>query len=66
MYVCICKGITEQQVTACVNSGASGVRDLYQQLNLGSQCGKCIGFARQVLVQAQTNLDLSYDAAANS
>jgi len=62
MFVCICKGITEKQIKVSVAEGASSVRDLYRELELGSQCGKCVGFARQVL-----NSELAectyYDAA---
>jgi len=49
MFVCICKGITEKDIKASVTKGAASVRDLYQGLELGSQCGKCVSFARQVL-----------------
>ena len=54
MYVCICKGITEQQVRATVEAGAASVKDLYRQLELGSQCGKCVMFAREIVTHQQS------------
>ncbi len=63
MYVCICKGITEQHIKTSVAEGASSVRDLYQELALGSQCGKCVVFAREVL-NSELSKCLYYDAAA--
>ena len=49
MYVCICKGITDHQIRSAVHQGARSVRDLYRDQALGSQCGKCVCTARQVL-----------------
>lgn len=49
MYVCICKGITEQQIKASAAQGSTSLRDLYRDLEVGSQCGKCVCTARQVL-----------------
>ncbi|SFX25427.1 (2Fe-2S)-binding protein [Marinospirillum alkaliphilum] len=63
MYVCICKGITEQQIRSSVAQGASTMRDLYRQLEVGSQCGKCVCTARQVLSSSQIECP-SYDATA--
>jgi len=62
MYVCICKGITEKQIKSSVSEGASSVRDLYQNLALGSQCGKCVSFARQ-LISEETSKSCYYDAS---
>lgn len=64
MYVCICKGITEQQIKTCAEQGASSLRDLYRELAVGSQCGKCVSAARQVLSSHQCDPSLCYDAAA--
>lgn len=64
MYVCICKGITEQQIKNCADQGAVSLRDLYRELAVGSQCGKCVNAARQVLNSTQCNSTLCYDAAA--
>ncbi|MEH6515997.1 MAG: bacterioferritin-associated ferredoxin [Halioglobus sp.] len=41
MYVCICKGITDTQIRAAVQDGASSLRDVRNTLGVASQCGKC-------------------------
>jgi bacterioferritin-associated ferredoxin len=41
MYVCLCKGITDTQIRAAVEDGASSVRDVRNALGVASQCGKC-------------------------
>jgi len=40
MYVCICKGITDTQIRAAVQDGASSLSDLRNTLGGGRQCGK--------------------------
>lgn len=63
MYVCICKGITEQHIKSSVAAGLASVRDLYRELELGSQCGKCVGFARELLKSELVECAF-YDATA--
>lgn len=64
MYVCICKGITEQQIKNCADQGAASLRDLYRELSVGSQCGKCVSTARQVLNANLCQSVNCYDAAS--
>lgn len=52
MYVCLCKSVTDKQISQAVVEGASSVRDLRNQFGLGSQCGKCTCYARDVLEDA--------------
>jgi len=49
MYVCVCHAITERDIGAAVDRGCCSVRDLREQLGLGSCCGRCHGCARQML-----------------
>ena len=57
MYVCICKGITDTQIRAAVEDGASSLRDVRNTLGVASQCGKC-GIMTRDIVRA-TLLDSS-------
>ncbi len=41
MYVCLCKGITDTQIRAAVEDGASSLREVRNTLGVASQCGKC-------------------------
>ncbi|TLU65271.1 bacterioferritin [Thalassotalea litorea] len=49
MYVCICHGITEQQIKESTLEGASSMRCLRTQLAVASSCGKCSPVAKMVL-----------------
>jgi bacterioferritin-associated ferredoxin len=49
MYVCICNGVTDTQIEAAIDNGAETMRDLSNELNIGSQCGKCCQCAKRVM-----------------
>ena len=49
MYVCICKGITDTQIRAAIQDGASSVSELRNTLGVASQCGKCGILARDIV-----------------
>ena len=49
MYVCICKGITDTQIRAAVQDGASSVSDVHSSLGVASQCGKCGILAKEIV-----------------
>ena len=55
MYVCVCKGITDSQIRAAIEDGATSLRDVHNTLGVASQCGKC-GIAARDLVR-ETLLD---------
>lgn len=61
MYVCICKNVTDKQVKQAVCQGAGCLKDLNKCLGLGTDCGKCGLYARQLL--RETMGDLSKVAA---
>lgn len=52
MYVCLCKGVTDSQIRQAVDSGATSLRQVRQQLGVGSQCGKCSCLAREIMDSA--------------
>jgi len=49
MYVCLCKGITDTQIRAAVQEGASSLREVNRTLGVASQCGKCGIVAREIV-----------------
>lgn len=56
MYVCICKGITDTQIRAAVQEGASSIRDIRNNLGVASQCGKCGIMAREIVRESLDSL----------
>ncbi|QFI53501.1 bacterioferritin-associated ferredoxin [Aeromonas simiae] len=49
MYVCLCRGITDTQIRQAVQSGKDDFRQLKQALEVGSQCGKCVRMAQEII-----------------
>jgi bacterioferritin-associated ferredoxin len=50
MYICVCNGITERQIRACMAEREScSMDDLQRELGIATQCGRCEGYARQCL-----------------
>ncbi|MCG8315124.1 MAG: bacterioferritin-associated ferredoxin [Pseudomonadales bacterium] len=48
MYVCLCKGVTDNHIREAVNNGASSFKEVAKAHGLGSQCGKCAMMARDI------------------
>lgn len=49
MYICLCKGVTENQIRDAVCEGAANLHDLRHTLGVASGCGRCAEFAEQVI-----------------
>jgi len=49
MYVCICNGVTEQQVRDAAEAGCASVAELTMRTGAGANCGSCIGLAADLL-----------------
>jgi len=41
MYICLCNGVTENQLKEAIANNARTMRELREQLNVATQCGKC-------------------------
>ncbi|NLR73843.1 MULTISPECIES: bacterioferritin-associated ferredoxin [Leeia] len=51
MYVCICKAVTDRQISQAVADGVSSMRELRMTLGVASCCGKCAPDARALLLE---------------
>ena len=49
MLVCVCKGISCRDVDDAMREGAVNVKDLKRQLKLGTCCGQCVPFTKELL-----------------
>lgn len=49
MYVCLCRGITDQDIKNAVANGASSYREVRELLDLGTCCGRCAPEARSII-----------------
>lgn len=57
MYVCVCHAVTDRDIGSAIAEGCCTLRQLREQLGVGSCCGRCAGCAREILkdsLQART------------
>jgi bacterioferritin-associated ferredoxin len=41
MYVCLCKGVSDRTVRACIRAGAGTVHEVGKGCGAGTDCGAC-------------------------
>ncbi|MCF4009387.1 bacterioferritin-associated ferredoxin [Rheinheimera sp. UJ63] len=62
MFICVCKAVSDKAIKQAIAEGADSMRALKNQLGVGSQCGKCLCQAAQLLhnelVKQQPNADI--------
>ena len=60
MYVCICNGVTEQQVRDAADAGCASVAELTMRTGAGANGGSCVCLAAELLdeMKARRELDL--------
>lgn len=66
MYVCLCMGITDQDIIDELDQGARNLKDVSKRLGVGSQCGRCCQTAKEVVADYQSMsqmMALAYSAA---
>lgn len=51
MYVCLCRGITDQDIKNAMAEGASSFREVRDLLDLGTCCGRCTPESRSIINQ---------------
>ncbi|WP_221070772.1 (2Fe-2S)-binding protein [Vibrio alfacsensis] len=50
MYVCLCHGVSDKKIRQLVlEEGMTDMRSIRRCTALGSQCGKCVKQAKQIL-----------------
>jgi len=61
MYVCLCKGITDHQIKAAIEDGATSMSKLRKVLDVAGQCGKCGVMTREILQETLAAMPLLED-----
>ncbi len=59
MFVCICHGITEEDIESAVGQGINSLQQLREQLSVTNQCGRCTKFVKSTLEIASERYDLA-------
>lgn len=49
MIVCVCNNISDREIRQAVDLGLGSMAELYKELGVGTCCGKCVSYAREVM-----------------
>lgn len=52
MYICLCRGVTDQMVDDAVSSGARTSREVASACGAGSDCGRCRRTVQAIIAAA--------------
>ena len=66
MYVCICNGVTEQQVRDAAAGGCASVSELTMRTGAGANCGSCLGLASEILDELRVRRELPIPVLAQA
>ena len=51
MIICVCKRINTNQIMDAIDRGVTNVEQLTEQLGLGTGCGGCVEYTRDLVEQ---------------
>jgi bacterioferritin-associated ferredoxin len=55
MFVCLCHGVTSQEVTSAIESGACTSKQVAKMCGAGSDCGRCRRTVRAIIETMQVS-----------
>ena len=58
MYVCICNGVTDNDIRQAAEAGCRTMSELTMRTGAGASCGSCVELATQVLTEARAGREL--------
>ena len=64
MYVCLCRGITDQDIKDAIANGAETYRQIRDQLDLGTCCGRFVPEARAIISEEVAQIAARLSVAA--
>ncbi len=57
MIVCVCRNVSDRDIAQAIRDGCETFDELLFELDIGSQCGLCYDYAKQIF-EEQLNLNL--------
>lgn len=64
MYICLCRAVTDKQIRESIENGASSFREVREELDVGTCCGRCVPEARELIDQTLSQLAARLSVAA--
>jgi bacterioferritin-associated ferredoxin len=55
MYICLCKGITDQDIREAIKTSASK-KEIFKKLGVASDCGSCLEEALNIYNESSKSL----------
>lgn len=53
MYICICNGVTDNDILRAAEAGCKSMPELTTRTGAGANCGSCLDMATELLDQAR-------------
>ena len=64
MYVCLCNAVTDKAIRKVIKQyQPQSIKELRQHCPIGTDCGKCIRQAREILVEEQESITYIIEVA---
>jgi bacterioferritin-associated ferredoxin len=54
MILCLCRGVSEHEVAAVAERGATTVAEVRRQCGAGTECGTCVADIKAILAETRT------------
>lgn len=61
MYICVCNGLTDEQVNLALANGAKSANAVYRCFGCKAQCGKCARMIRARAKEIRAGLPVNDD-----
>lgn len=65
MLVCVCNGVSDRDIESALQDGASSYKEVRSALGIGSCCGQCKPYAKEMVGEkiAEAQVSNSYQLA---
>ncbi|MEY2862592.1 MAG: hypothetical protein RLY58_299 [Pseudomonadota bacterium] len=64
MYICLCRAVTDRQIRQSVENGAESFREVREELDVGTCCGRCVPDARILIDETLAQIAAKLSVAA--
>lgn len=56
MFICVCNGIRDKDVSSSVANGCHSAASVFKELGCRPQCGQCVPYVREQISQLQQSI----------
>jgi len=59
VLICVCNGISDRDIDSVLQDGAASFKEVRSTLGLGSNCGQCTAFAKEIVGEKMAQVQAS-------